>query len=70
MGDKSFEEFQREQRMLESASPHEYISYFIGINSRPLLIELRLIKWLLVAILLVLMRFATHFLPSNWWYTW
>lgn len=53
-----FEASQRQQRMLEQSKPHEYVAYFIGINSKAIVFELRIIKWLLVAIMFMLIIFA------------
>ncbi len=33
--------------MLADATPQEYVAYFIGINSRRIVTELRIIKWIL-----------------------
>lgn len=54
--------------MLDKAQPHEYISYFIGDNTKALLFELRFIRWILMFILAMLITFANHYLPSGWWY--
>ena len=62
------DKWEREQRLLDGAAPHEYISYHIGINSKPILSELRFIKWLLVCILIMLITFANNYLPAGWWY--
>lgn len=67
-GDKDFEKYQAEQRMLDKAAPHEYVAYFIGINSKAIVTELRIIRWILFAILIMLITFAGHYLPVGWWY--
>lgn len=38
-------------------------------NEQELISELRQIKWLLYAILLMLVTFAVYTLPKDWWYT-
>ncbi|MBY5465271.1 hypothetical protein [Rhizobium leguminosarum] len=67
-GDKEFEKYQAEQRMLDKASPQEYVAYFIGINTKAIVNELRVIRWVLYAILIMLITFAGHYLPDGWWY--
>lgn len=66
--DKEFEAYERRQRMLDRAEPHEFIAIMINENSAELLKELRLIRWLLFFILIMLITFAGHFLPKGWWY--
>lgn len=70
MSDKEIEKLARETRMLDEATPHEYVGYMIGVNTKHLLRELRLIKWLLSLIAIVLLIMAHHYLPANWWYSW
>lgn len=37
-------------------------------TARAMLAELRYIRWLLFAILLMLITFAVYTLPEGWWY--
>ncbi|MGO4480400.1 MULTISPECIES: hypothetical protein [Rhizobium] len=66
--DREFEEYERRERALEQSKPHEYLAYFIGINSKAIVTELRIIRWVLIGILIMLITFANSLLPAGWWH--
>ncbi|QIO57316.1 hypothetical protein [Rhizobium leguminosarum] len=67
-GDREFEEYQRRERALERSTPQEYVGYFIGINSKAIVTELRIIRWVLIGILIMLVTLANSLLPAGWWH--
>jgi hypothetical protein len=66
--DREFEEYQRRERALEQSEPHEYLAYFIGVNCKAIVTELRIIRWILVGILIMLVTFANSLLAAGWWH--
>lgn len=66
--DKELDAYERRQKMLDKAAPHEFISIMINENSSALIKELRFIRWVLLFILAMLITFAVHYLPKGWWY--
>lgn len=67
---RDLDKLDREEEMLGRLTPQEYVSYFIGVNTKAVLTELRIIKLVLIAILFMLVIFAHHLLPSGWWKSW
>lgn len=65
---KELERLEREDRMLERASPQEYTAYFIGINTKRVVTELRIIKVILFMILALLALITNSILPEGWWH--
>ncbi|WP_421565568.1 hypothetical protein [Ochrobactrum sp. EDr1-4] len=66
--DKELDAYERRQRMLDNAAPHLHTAIIMNENTAALLSELRFIRWLLIAILAMLITFGVHFLPKGWWY--
>lgn len=66
--DKEIEASERRERILESLPPHKHTAYMLNENTRALLTELRIIRWILLAIAVLLLSFARQYLPSGWWY--
>ena len=67
--DKSIEQAEREQRSYDAAPPHEKTNKNIQASTRAILGELRIIRWVLIAILAIAVRAMFEFAPSSWWYT-
>lgn len=62
------EKIASEERMIEGLTPHEYITYFSGIRDAKIIAELRAIKWLLFAVIVILLSVANGTLDAGWWH--
>lgn len=46
--------FIRKEEAIDALPPHQHTAYYIGINTKALLDELRLIRWLLIGVIILL----------------
>lgn len=65
---KHFDDYCRREEAINNLPPHEYVAYFAGVNSSNIISELRAIKWLLVAVIILMITYANNTLPDGWWY--
>lgn len=65
--DREFEKFCRDEDRYDKLPDHEKINWRSAQRTNAILGELKAIKFLLVAVILMMLAFATHTLPEGWW---